>query len=51
MPDFLNFCALKDVSLGWIEVHIDTLKNQTSLSAVKIRKFGISKPHEYNFSD
>jgi len=26
MPDFLNFGALKFVSLGWIEVHIDTLK-------------------------
>jgi len=26
MLDFLNFGALKDVSLGWIEVHIDTLK-------------------------
>jgi len=26
MPDFLNFGALKDDFLGWIEVHIDTLK-------------------------
>jgi len=33
MPDFLNFDALKDISLGWIEVHIDTLK--TLLSTCK----------------
>jgi len=28
MQDFLNFGALKDVSLGWTEVHIDTLKTK-----------------------
>jgi len=33
MPNFLNFGALKDVSLGWIEVPIDTLK--TVLSTCK----------------
>ena len=33
MPYFLNFGALKDVSLCWIEVHIDTLK--TLLSTYK----------------
>jgi hypothetical protein len=30
MPDFLNFDALKGVSLVWIEVHINTLKNLLS---------------------
>jgi len=30
MPDLLNFCALKDVSLGWIEVPISTLRTLIS---------------------
>ncbi|KAJ1404724.1 Leucine-rich repeat domain superfamily [Sesbania bispinosa] len=34
MPKFLNFGALKDVSLGWIELNIKTLK--TMLSSCKM---------------
>ncbi|XP_061368826.1 putative F-box protein At3g29830 [Gastrolobium bilobum] len=34
MPDLLNFRTLKDVSLGWIEVNISTLK--TLLSTCKM---------------
>jgi len=33
MPDLVNFGALKDLSLGWIEVRMDTLK--TLLSTCK----------------
>jgi len=31
MPNFLNFSALKDVSLCWIDVHIGTPKTLLSL--------------------
>ncbi|XP_027364647.1 putative F-box/LRR-repeat protein At1g56400 [Abrus precatorius] len=42
MPDLLNFKALKNVSLGWIEVNISTLKTLLS-TCKKIENLSLKK--------